>query len=54
MIPVEECKKILLDNGESFTDEEVKLIRELLYKAAKISVEVNSSKKLNNGKGEKI
>ncbi|MFK7107984.1 hypothetical protein [Flavobacterium oreochromis] len=54
MIAVEECKKILLDNGDSYTDEEVKLIREFLYKAAKMTLEENNSKKLNDGEKENL
>ena len=44
MISIEECKKILLDNGESFTDDEVKLIREHLDDITIIPVPKNLSK----------
>ena len=55
MISIEECKKILLDNGESFTDDEVKFIRQHLYKASKIALETNTiSKKKSDGKNKKI
>ena len=55
MISIEECKKILLDNGEFFSDEEIKLIREHLYKASKIALETNTiSKKKSDGKNKKI
>ena len=55
MISIEECKKILLDNEESFTEEEIKKIREHLYKASKIALETNTiSKKKSDGKNKKI
>jgi len=44
MLTVENCRKILQDNGEDYTEEEVEKIREFLYKAAKIVNEDNSKK----------
>lgn len=38
MISVEECKKILLEAGESFTNDEVEKIREFLYGYARIII----------------
>jgi hypothetical protein len=31
MLSIEKCKKILQQNGKSYTDEQVKQIRRLLY-----------------------
>jgi len=42
MIKVEECKKTLCSKGKKFTDEEVKLIREQLYKLGGIVVETKT------------
>lgn len=32
MLNLEKCKKVLQQNGKNYTDEEVKQIRDLLYK----------------------
>jgi hypothetical protein len=32
MLSIEKCKKILQQNGKTYKDEEVKQIRQLLYK----------------------
>lgn len=39
MLTVENCRKILQDNGEDYTIEEVEKIREFLYKMSRIIVE---------------
>ncbi len=39
MLTVENCRKILQDNGEEYTEEEIEKIRELLYKKARIVIE---------------
>jgi hypothetical protein len=36
VLSITECKKKLNKNGVSYTDEEVKLIREVLYKFAEV------------------
>ena len=53
MLTVEKCKKILQENGEDYTEEEVEKIREFLYKAAKI-VNDDNSKKIEDGDRKKI
>jgi len=45
MIPVEECKKILLESEEPYTDEEISQIRDFLYQMSKIIIE---DKRLEN------
>ena len=34
MLSIEKCKTILVDDNETYTDEEIKTIREHLYKMA--------------------
>lgn len=53
MKTVEECKKILLSAGEDFSDEEILLLRELLYNNAKIGVE-EYLLKLNTDEEERV
>ena len=38
MISLESCKKIIKSNGKSYTDEDVKQIRALLYELARIQL----------------
>ena len=38
MISLEECKRILEDNKEYYSDEEIEKIRELLYKKSEIVI----------------
>jgi len=45
MLSLEKCKKILVDNTEKYTDEEIKMIREHLYKIAEISYQKNKNEK---------
>jgi hypothetical protein len=52
MLTVENCRKILQDNGEDYTEEEVEKIREFLYKMAKIVIE--STQQENNENDKKI
>jgi len=47
MLSIEKCKKVLIDDVETYTDEEVKMIREYLYKMAEISNQ--AIKKEKNG-----
>ena len=42
MIELEECRKILLDNEEIYTEDELILIREHLLKMAKVVIEKKS------------
>ena len=44
MLTVENCRKILQDNGEDYTKEQVEKIREHLYKMARIIVETKPVK----------
>ena len=39
MLPISECKKELQKEGEHYSDEEIKEIREILYRLAKIEIE---------------
>ncbi len=50
MLTVENCRKILQDNGEDYTTEEVEKIREFLYKMAKIVVESTPKENSENDK----
>lgn len=36
MLSIEKCKKILVDDNEAYTDDEIKVIREHLYNMATI------------------
>lgn len=49
MLTVENCRKILQDNGEDYSDEEIEKIREFMYKMARIVVESNPKEKRENG-----
>jgi hypothetical protein len=49
MLKLEKCKKILQAGGRKYTDEEVKKLREELYRMASI---VNDTKAIENGKLE--
>ncbi len=40
MLNLEVCKKILQKNGATYTDEEVKQIRQLLYKLGKLDYQL--------------
>ena len=42
MLTVEKCKKILQENGEEYSDEEIEKIRQFMYKMARILVETKS------------
>jgi hypothetical protein len=48
MLSLTECKKKLNKNGVQFSDEEVELIRNVLYKLAEVC-----HKKINDEKNEK-
>jgi hypothetical protein len=51
MLNLEKCKKILQKDGQKYTDEEVKQIRDLLYKIGQLDYQIFKSSKLsNNGK----
>ncbi|WP_163321092.1 hypothetical protein [Dysgonomonas sp. 520] len=39
MLSTNECKKILEENKEQFTDAEIEQIREFLYKMAKVVID---------------
>jgi hypothetical protein len=53
MLNDQECKEVLQKNGNQFTDDEIRRIREYLYKMARVVFEVNENEK-NSGKGEKV
>jgi hypothetical protein len=40
MLNLEKCKKILQQNGKHYTDEEVKQIRNLLYKIGNLDYQI--------------
>jgi len=40
MLSIEQCKKILKENGTNYTDEEVKQIRQLMYKMANLDYQL--------------
>lgn len=42
MLDIKECKKVLNRKESKFTDEEIKKIREYLYKMARIVVETKT------------
>lgn len=44
MLTLEKCKKILNQNENKFSDEQVKMIREYLYLLATLEIENNKSK----------
>lgn len=37
MVSIEQCKKILEENNETYTNEEIRLIREFLYNYSHVS-----------------
>jgi hypothetical protein len=43
MLNLEVCKKILQKNGATYTDEQVKQIRQLLYKLGNLDYQLYSS-----------
>lgn len=47
MLNLEKCKKLLEQKGKHYTDEEVKHIRQLLYKVGNLDYFLNSQKKVN-------
>ncbi len=48
MIPIDKCRKILEDNGETGTDKEIQEMKEFLLEMAKIALE-----SYKNSKNEK-
>ena len=44
MISLELCRRILNKNGRKYTDEEIEMIREFLYKIGEIQIEVEHNK----------
>jgi|JI8StandDraft_1071087.scaffolds.fasta_scaffold566017_2 ribosomal protein S6 len=40
MLSLEECKRMLQENGAQYSDEEVLRIRDLLYEIAKLDLEL--------------
>lgn len=47
MLNLEKCKKLLEQRGKHYTDEEVKNIRQLLYKVGNLDYFLNSQKQAN-------
>ena len=45
-LTIEKCKNILQQNGEIYTDEEVKKIRNLLYKMGNLEYQLLTAQKL--------
>lgn len=54
MLSIEKCKKILTKNGANYNDEQVKEIRELLYKLGRIDFMNYQSNKLKNEKSNHL
>jgi hypothetical protein len=54
MLNLEKCKKILQEKGKTYTDEEVKQIRHLLYKLGNLDYQLFTEKQLNNGKCDNL
>jgi hypothetical protein len=51
MLNLEKCKKTLQQNGQTYTDEQVKQIRDLLYKLGNLDYQIYKSlKPSKNGK----
>ena len=50
MLSLENCKKILTKNGVKYNDEQVKEIREMLYKLGRIDFMNYKQKKLTDEK----
>ncbi len=40
MLNLEKCKKLLQENGQTYTDEQVKQIRDLLYKIGNLDYHI--------------
>ncbi|MEO7138795.1 MAG: hypothetical protein ABIY51_00910 [Ferruginibacter sp.] len=47
MINLEECKKLLQKNGSTYTDEQVKQTRQLIYKMANLDYQLFVTQKAN-------
>ena len=47
MVSIEECKTILNQNGNTYTNEQVTKIKEYLYQLAKIDIEYFLKSKTN-------
>ena len=45
MLNLEKCKRILQEGGKTYTDEEVKQIRQLLYKLGNLDYQLFSTTK---------
>lgn len=55
MLNLEVCKKILQKNGATYTDEQVKQIRQLLYKLGNLDYQLFTDlKKLKDGNSNHI
>jgi len=54
MLSIEKCKKLLTQNGANYNDEQVKAIRELLYKLGRIDFENYQSNKLKDEKSNHL
>jgi hypothetical protein len=50
MLSIEQCKKILKKNGKTYTDEEVKKVRELLYQLGRLDYYLFTEKRLSDAK----
>lgn len=51
MLNLEVCKKLLQQDGKQYSDEEVKKIRQLLYKLGELEYQLYKAlKNTNNGK----
>ena len=53
MLSEQECKEVLEENGNQFTEDEIRRIREFLYNMARVVFEVNEKEK-SSGKEKKV
>jgi hypothetical protein len=54
MLSIEKCKKVLQEKGKKYTDEEVKAIRELLYKLGRIDYQCYKEQKHSHEKSHHL
>lgn len=54
MLSIKQCRAILEKNGRKYTDEEVKALRELLYKMGKVDYLTFKSKVRHEPEGDHL
>jgi hypothetical protein len=48
MLSIEKCKQLLKQSGKTYTDDEIKQIRKLLYKICELDYHLFTQKKLKD------